>query len=130
MDLLGFALDPDFDTNGFIYLLYVVDRHHLLKFGTSATAISRMIISMQRLAGLPVIKTINDNGKITADLTTRTILLGESKSTGIPILYESHGVGSLAFAADKTLLVSAGDAASYNVVDTGSVVWLPIIRSA
>ena len=53
-------------------------------------------------------------------LSTRTILLGETKSTGIPILYESHGVGSLAFAADKTLLVSAGEAASYITVDNGN----------
>ena len=28
--LLGFALDPGFQQNGFIYLFYVVDRHHLL----------------------------------------------------------------------------------------------------
>src|SRR2546423_9775150 len=30
----GFALDPNFRVNGYIYLLYVVDRHHLLFFGT------------------------------------------------------------------------------------------------
>ena len=29
--LLGFALHPHFDENGYIYLLYVVDRHHLTK---------------------------------------------------------------------------------------------------
>jgi len=34
--LLGFALDPDFLNNGHIYLLYVVDRHHLLHYGTPA----------------------------------------------------------------------------------------------
>ena len=32
--LLGFALDPDFLVNGYIYLLYIVDRHHLLYHGT------------------------------------------------------------------------------------------------
>src|SRR6185369_11404121 len=31
---LGFALDPNFRANGYIYLLYTVDRHHLLFFGT------------------------------------------------------------------------------------------------
>src|SRR6266850_8211139 len=31
---LGFALDPNFRVNGYIYLLYVVDRHYLLNFGT------------------------------------------------------------------------------------------------
>src|SRR5262245_5299939 len=32
--LLGFALDPNFATNGYFYMLYVVDRHHLLNYGT------------------------------------------------------------------------------------------------
>ena len=31
--MLGFALDPDFRTNGYIYLFYVVDRYYLLHFG-------------------------------------------------------------------------------------------------
>ena len=34
--LLGFALHPQFDQNGYIYLLYLVDRHHLINFGTAA----------------------------------------------------------------------------------------------
>src|SRR5689334_22745028 len=32
--LLGFTLDPDFLVNGNIYLMYVVDRHYLMNFGT------------------------------------------------------------------------------------------------
>ena len=32
--LLGVALDPNFRTNGHVDLLYMVDRHHLLNFGT------------------------------------------------------------------------------------------------
>jgi hypothetical protein len=31
--MLGFALDPDFRVNGYIYVLYVVDRYYLLHFG-------------------------------------------------------------------------------------------------
>ena len=31
---LGFALDPAFLSNGRIYLMYAVDRHHLMNFGT------------------------------------------------------------------------------------------------
>src|SRR5215510_7028914 len=33
--LLGFALDPSFATNGYIYLLYVVDHYYLKNFGTA-----------------------------------------------------------------------------------------------
>ena len=32
--LLGFTLDPNFLSNGRIYLMYAVDRHHLMNFGT------------------------------------------------------------------------------------------------
>ena len=32
--LHGFAVDPHYDTNGFVYLYYAVDRHHLDHFGT------------------------------------------------------------------------------------------------
>src|SRR5688572_5091712 len=32
--LLGFCLHPNFLNNGHVYLLYVVDRHHLLYAGT------------------------------------------------------------------------------------------------
>ena len=34
--LLGFALDPQFANNGYIYVLYVVDRHHLLTDGLAS----------------------------------------------------------------------------------------------
>ena len=32
--MLGFALHPQFATNGYFYLLYVVDRYHLLNAGS------------------------------------------------------------------------------------------------
>ncbi len=119
--LLGFALDPDYANNGLIYLLYVVDRHHLMDFGTVNYSPFTSTYFQATIGRVTRYKTINNSGNVVADLTTRAILLGENKTSGIPILYESHGVGSLAFAADGTLLVSAGDAGSYNVVDPGSI---------
>ena len=35
LGLLGFALSPQFNVNGYFYLLYNVDRHHLVEYGTS-----------------------------------------------------------------------------------------------
>src|SRR2546428_7213459 len=32
--MLGFALDPNFRVNGYLYLMYVVDRHYLMNYGT------------------------------------------------------------------------------------------------
>ncbi|MFM6926000.1 MAG: PQQ-dependent sugar dehydrogenase [Ferruginibacter sp.] len=118
---LGFALDPNFDVNGLIYLLYVVDRHHLLFFGTGSYNAATNTYFAATIGRITRYKTITSGGNLVCDPASRTILVGETKSTGIPILHESHGVGTLAFAADGTLLASAGDAASYNTTDNGSL---------
>jgi glucose/arabinose dehydrogenase len=119
--LLGFTLDPNFEVNGLIYLMYVVDRHYLIKFGTSGYNAATDEYFAATIGRITRYKTATSGGNLTATTSTRTILVGETKSTGIPILHESHGVGTLAFAADGTLLASAGDAASYNTTDTGSL---------
>lgn len=119
--MLGFALDPDFDTNGLIYVLYVVDRHYLMNFGTGSYNAATNQYNAATIGRITRYKTIINAGNLVSDLSTRTILLGETKSTGFPILYESHGIGALAFAADGTLLASCGDAASYNVMDPGNI---------
>ena len=118
---LGFALDPDYDVNGLIYLLYVVDRHHLLYYGTGSYNTATNTYLAASIGRITRYKTITSGGNLVCDLNTRTILLGETKSTGIPILHESHGVGSLVFAADGTLLASTGDGASYNTTDNGNL---------
>ena len=117
--LMGFALDPDYLSNGLIYLLYVVDRHHLINFGTPAynPATSSGGATIGRITRY---KTTTSGSNIAIDPTSRFILLGETKQTGIAIMHDGHGLGGLAFAADGTLLATAGDAASYYLVDKGS----------
>ena len=119
--MLGFALDPDFENNGNIYLLYVVDRHHLVNFGTGSYNYATNQYYAATIGRITRYSTMFNGTNLVADTLTRTVLLGETKSTGIPILHESHGVGSLAFAADGTLLASCGDGASYNTTDKGSI---------
>ncbi|WP_187264803.1 PQQ-dependent sugar dehydrogenase, partial [Pontibacter beigongshangensis] len=117
--MLGFALDPNFDSNGYYYLLYVVDRHHLLHFGKStysATANEYSNATIGRLTRYTARAT--DNRKST-DPASRKILIGETVSQGLPILYLGHGVGSLVFGEDGSLLLSIGDGASAGYVDTG-----------
>ena len=65
-------------------------------------------------------KTTTSGSNTVADLSTRFILLGETRQTGICIMHDSHGLGTLAFAADGTLLATAGDGGSYYLVDKGS----------
>lgn len=117
--LLGFALHPNFQQNGFIYLFYVVDRHHLLNAGTPnynpatdqylAATIGRITRYTARAS---------DNYR-SVDPGSRRVLLGETISTGFPILHQSHGTGHLVFGTDGTLLASCGDGASYNTMDDG-----------
>lgn len=118
--LLGFALDPNFLTNGYFYLHYAVDRHYLMNYGTTAyndtsnTYYAATIMRVTRYTANPA------TGFTSVVSGSRFILLGETKETGTPLLHESHSTGSLLFGRDGTLLVATGDAASYNNVDGGS----------
>lgn len=116
---LGFTLDPNFLTNGRIYLLYAVDRHHLMNFGTAAynpatdQYFSATIMRVTRYTAIgPAFNTVDPN--------SRVVLIGETKKTGVPMTHESHSTGSLVFGTDGTLLVSTGDGASYNATDVGN----------
>ena len=119
--LIGFALDPNFLNNGYIYLWYVVDRHHLLNFGTSNYNPNTSSEKEATIARLTRYTANSNNNFRTTDYSTRKILIGESKSSGPPILHESHGAGQIIFGTDGTLIVTVGDGASYaNPIDEGS----------
>jgi glucose/arabinose dehydrogenase len=123
--LLGFALDPDFLTNGRIYLMYVVDRHHLMNAGpidydpnvTYNPGLSQYwSASIMRITRYTAIGP-NFN---TVDYNSRFVLLGETPSTGVPNTHESHSTGSLVFGTDGTLMATVGDGASFMSTDVGS----------
>ena len=117
--MLGFALDPNFLSNGRVYVMYAVDRHHLMNFGTpsyNATTDTYYQATIMRITRYTAVGPT----KSTVDPASRTVLLGESASTGVPLLHESHSTGQLVFGTDGTLLATFGDGASYNLVDAGS----------
>jgi len=116
---LGFALDPNFLTNGRIYGMYAVDRHHLMNHGTgsyNANTNEYYAATIMRITRW----TATGPNFNAVDYGTRSVLLGETRQTGVPLLHESHSTGSLMFGSDGTLLATVGDGASYNVVDVGS----------
>ena len=117
--LLGFALHPNFEQNGYIYLLYAVDRYHLFNAHEatyrpdSSLEFSASIGRLTRYTADPA-----------SDLQTilpesRKVLIGKTASDGFPLIHQSHGVGSLVFGTDGSLMVSCGDGASYTEVDVG-----------
>ncbi|MBO6607368.1 PQQ-dependent sugar dehydrogenase [Psychroserpens sp.] len=116
----SFCLDPDFDNNGLVYMYYMVDREHLMDYGTPnydpndndyyEASISRLTRYQLNIGSDP----------LTTNYASRTVLLGESVSTGVPLTHESHAGGTVIFANDGTLLVSTGDNASYSSTDVGS----------
>ena len=118
--LLGVALDPNFLSNGYIYLLYIVDRHHLLYFGTPNYNPNTDEYFNATIGRITRYRAEASTNFTTIDYSSRKILLGESISTGFPNLHESHGTGHLVFGTDGTLLASFGDGASYSSRDEGS----------
>ncbi|HEX5008914.1 MAG TPA: PQQ-dependent sugar dehydrogenase [Planctomycetota bacterium] len=106
--LLGFALDPQFASNGQIYLLYVVDHYFLKSFGTP---------QYNPLLSEDYVDTIGRITRWTVDLahdplvvvpSSRRVLLGKDASDGFPICMFTHGIGSLVFGSDGSLLASCG----------------------
>jgi glucose/arabinose dehydrogenase len=110
---LGFALDPNFSSNLRVYCLYVVDRHHLTKFGTGAYSSTTDEYFAATIGRITRYTLTNLNGQLSCNYNSRTVLVGESITNGVPILHQSHGVGTLLFGTDGTLLASVGDGASY-----------------
>jgi glucose/arabinose dehydrogenase len=117
---LGFALDPGFLVNGYFYLMYVVDRHYLFAYGTSSYDPDSTITNQATIGRITRYKADPATNFTTVIPGSRKILLGETKETGIPILIASHGVGSLVFGTDGTLLASCGESGSFLSDDAGS----------
>jgi glucose/arabinose dehydrogenase len=102
--LNGLALDPDFLKNGYVYLMYAAKRNHVLNFGKHDYKVQEET-PFQTTIGRITRYTLSISSNFTElELNSRKVLLGETPSTGIPILVDNHGVGSLVFGLDGTLL--------------------------
>ena len=116
--LLGMALDPDFPADPYVYVLYTRD------------ALPGGGPPRWGQAGFPDDPCPNppgatDNGCVVTGRLTRLTATGNVATARTPLLtdwcqqYPSHSIGDLAFGADGSLYVSAGDGASFNWVDYG-----------
>lgn len=120
LGLLGFALHPNFSQNGYIYLLYVVDRYNLLHAGSPSYDPNANQYHDATIGRLVRYTANAADGFNSVDPASRLVLVGATKTDGCPILFTSHGTGSLVFADDGTLFAACGDGASFDSVDAGS----------
>lgn len=107
--LNGFCLDNDFLDNGYFYLYYVVDMHHYWYYGTPEYHPDTTVTFKPSFARVVRYQADPSTNFTTVVPDSRTVLLGETHDTGVPVLYEFHGAGSLIQGLDGTLLLSAGE---------------------
>jgi len=111
--LLGLALDPAFDSNGYVYLLYVYEEGGNSADGGPKTG---------RLTRIQA-----DSANPDRAVPGETVILGSvgtppcsSQPAGADCIgfdIDSHTAGSLRFARDGTLFLSLGDGAAYVQAD-------------
>ncbi len=118
--LLGFALDPNFDENGYIYVMYTVDRYwedHRNDANYDPDSTLTQVATIGRLARYTT-DFNNDNNTVLPE--TRKVLIGQTYENAFPILFTSHGIGCIRFGTDGTLLASCGEGSSFLGYDVGS----------
>ncbi|MGC8878999.1 MAG: PQQ-dependent sugar dehydrogenase [Anaerolineae bacterium] len=135
--LLSLAVDPLFESNQYVYLLYTYDPPELPGAPNSSAGADG---NGQRVARLVRVKA---NGDV-ANLATKEVILGKNSTYanigaaddpdgggpytscdngGVPVEdcipsdSTSHTIGSVVFGTDRSLFVSVGDGARFVVVD-------------
>ncbi len=113
LGLLSFVLDPNFKENGYFYLYYAVDQYHLLNAASPSYDVTQNTYWDASIARVTRYQATSSSNFEQADLSSRKILIGETKETGIPLLYTSHGGGTLLFGSDGSLLITTGDGSTW-----------------
>ena len=105
--LLDVAVDPSFMTNRYIYVLYTVD--------PDSDNVDTYVDAYGRLARYQMTSTSSN----VVDLTSRAILFGRTWSEGPASGSDTHTIGSLRWGVDGSLIVSAGEGAHWEAMDSG-----------
>ncbi|HXF56088.1 MAG TPA: PQQ-dependent sugar dehydrogenase, partial [Actinomycetota bacterium] len=112
--LLGIAVDPDFATNGYVYLAYTYENNPAQPDGPKTARVSRFTATGD-----------------TASPSTETVILGTAMASScndlprgadcIPSDAPSHTIGTIKFAGDGTIFVTTGDGAHFNTVNDNAL---------
>lgn len=108
--MLGLAVDPDFDQNGYVYFVYTVDQ---FKGQPDEPEDVRTFSRLTRYTADP------KTGGNTVIPESRLVLIGEESDEGFPTCSPSHTIGTLRFGADDSLFVGSGDGAHFAFMDDG-----------
>ncbi len=117
--LLGLTLDPDFLSNGRIYLLYAVDYYYMTHFGQPDYDPAQSQLERDSCGRITRFTCNGLDNYHSIIPGSRQILIGETLGTGFPHLFDSHGIGTLAFGLDGSLFAGGGDSASWAEADNG-----------
>ena len=117
--LLGLAIDPNFASNNYIYVLYSFDA---MIGGTPP----KWGVAGQTSDGCPTPPGATTDGCVISGRISRLIATGADwTGSESPLIndwcqqFPSHSIGALDFGADGYLYVSGGDGASFNNADWG-----------
>lgn len=109
--LLGIAVDPDFAVNRRLYFLLTVDPD------SNGVELDNYDDTYARLVRYEVSATDPNH----VDESTRTVLIGATWAEGFPSGSGTHTIADLAWGADGSLFVSAGDGAHFEEADAGGL---------
>jgi glucose/arabinose dehydrogenase/PKD repeat protein len=118
--LLGFALDPNFATSPYLYVLYTYDKD------PNSSTVPRWGSPGVSSDPCPTPPGPTGDGCMVSGRLSRLQLTGSTAGPEQPLIadwcqqYPSHSIGSLVFGADGALYASGGDGASFNFVDEGA----------
>jgi glucose/arabinose dehydrogenase len=112
--LLSIAPDPNFATNGYLYLLYTYENDALQYNGTKTARLTRVTVSGDTAA--PATETA-----ILGTVVGATCNAFPAGTDCISSDGPSHSIGDIKFAADGTMFLTVGDSASFNVVDDNAL---------
>ena len=117
--LLGLAIDPNFTTNNYIYVLYSYDA----PIGGTPP---RWGVAGQTSDGCPTPPGATTDGCVISGRLSRLTAVGSDWTASEQVLindwcqqFPSHSIGALDFGADGYLYVSGGDGASFDNTDWG-----------
>lgn len=114
--LLSIVLDPNFDTNGYLYLLYTYENTpDLNNTGPKTAQLLRVTLDETHVA-IPGSETVI-LGSVVGDIDNPSCTDFPTTTDCIASDGSSHSIADLAFGPDGKLYVSVGDASSFAEVD-------------